>query len=123
MVTADGHAIAQTAQTQRCFEVRNALVSVRGIVTVTANWRSRLASFRPVISDALVRDHGLPVYGRGNLTAHRVFCQPNRSCCAHRLTPIFLALATSFTARCTTGASIIFDPRLTTPNPLTCASS
>ena len=37
--------------------------------------------------------------------------------------PIRFASSTSFCARCTTGGSIIFDPRLTTPNPRCCASS
>ena len=37
--------------------------------------------------------------------------------------PIFLARSTSFWARSTTGGSIIFDPRLTTPRPRFCASS
>ena len=41
----------------------------------------------------------------------------------HEITPIAFARSTSFSARCTTGGSIIFEPRLTTANPLFCASS
>jgi hypothetical protein len=37
--------------------------------------------------------------------------------------PAARAWATSFSARLTTGGSIIFEPRLTTPRPLRCASS
>ncbi len=37
--------------------------------------------------------------------------------------PILFALSTSFCALSTTGGSIIFDPKLTTPRPRCCASS
>ena len=36
--------------------------------------------------------------------------------------PIAWARAISFKARCTTGGSIIFEPRLTTAKPFSCAS-
>src|SRR5271157_5965353 len=133
MMAADGHAVAQPAKPQRGFQVGHALVSVCGIVAVAADRRSSLVTCRTTAVHTLERNLLAAVDQRRHAPADGIRDQSG-SCNARghssspvavwsRAIPICLARATSFNARCTTGASIILEPRLTTPRRRACASS
>ena len=57
------------------------------------------------------------------LSGGRLICGVGVGWWKEDTSPIALARAISLRARCTTGGSIIFEPRLTTPSPFSCASS
>src|SRR5579862_2523779 len=128
MMAADGHAVAQPAKPQRRFQVRNPLVPVCGIVAVAANRRAVFMAGGTMSVDALIRDSFAAVDRGGHAPSGGIRNQGRGEGGAHAwppaaTMPICCALATSLRARCTTGASIIFEPRLTTPRPPAWASS
>src|SRR5271157_4208374 len=133
MMAADGHAVAQFAEPQRGFKIGHALVSVCGIVAVAADGRRGFVTARTMGVHTLVGNLLAAVDQRRHAAADGIRDQAG-SCNARghssspvavwsRAIPICLARATSFNARCTTGASIILEPRLTTPRRRACASS
>ncbi len=122
MMIGDHDAIAQPALAQRRLQIGHTLISaVRKIFARRDRWR-RFAPPRLIFPCTQKRNLRLAIHHRRHRAAHRVVRQ-FYAFCAHQIAPIALARATSFTARCTTGGSIIFDPRLTTASPLLCASS
>src|SRR5664280_2530219 len=54
VMIADGHAVTQSAETQRSLQVGDALVAVGGIVAATANRRAGLVACGTMLVDALV---------------------------------------------------------------------
>ena len=119
---------------RRGFEVGDALVAICGIVGSGADRRRRLAADRQILShahvsrlratiDDLWNDASRGVHDHFSRLedCHNNFC--NLDMLLPMATkPIALARAMIFRARCTTGGSIIFEPRLTTPRPFSCAS-
>src|SRR5271165_162807 len=130
MMGADRHAIAQTAELQRRLKIGHTLVAVPGIVAVGANGRAVFVADRTVCVHAVIGGLLASIDDSWDAASGSVGDEFSCGDGAHAwpaslggMRPIWWARATSFTARCTTGASIIFEPRLTTPNPFACASS
>jgi hypothetical protein len=73
MMGRDDHAIAQTAFTQRGFEIRDVLVSIRGILGSCADRRRRFASWWNVLAHTLVRDLWPAIYQFWNNAAGCVY--------------------------------------------------
>ena len=127
MMVRDHHAVAKSALAQRRLQIGHALVAAIGVVFVRADRRRRLAPARLILSHTRERSLRLAVCHRRHGASRRILREfysffrvfsPT-----HEIAPIAFARATSFSARCTTGGSIIFEPRLTTASPLLCASS
>src|ERR1019366_2998774 len=132
MMAADGHAIAQSAKPQRSFDIGHTLVAVGGIIAAAADWRPRLVARRTKAIGTFVWRLLAAVDGRGHAAPDGIGDQSGCRDGAHDWAPavgsavtipICVAPATIFSARCTTGASIILEPRLTTPSPCAWASS
>ena len=121
MMIRDHHTVAQAAAAQSGFEIGHALVAVLGIIFARANGWGSLSSARLIFRDTQERNLRLAVDHGGHAASGGVLREFDAF--RHCALPIAFALATSLRARSTTGGSIIFDPRLTTPSPRCCASS
>src|SRR5512133_2912780 len=131
MMRRDGHAIPQATQPQRRREIGNTLVAVGRIVDVRADRRRGDMSLWTMLRDTGKRRLLAPIHRQRNFSTGSVADQfdPGRNG-AHAfasgavwINPMWRARCTSFSARWTTGGSIIFEPRLTTARPCACASS
>ena len=132
------HAIAQAAESQSSFEIGDALVAVRrDNLLFDADRAARL--LRPVGSYLPTPMYGTlsaAIHHRWNTTTSgvgdefdlfafslQIRCHLSAPMCSTDESHRLRLAPSSFSARFTTGGSIIFEPRLTTPRPFACASS